>query len=49
MELIDKQFANDRADLDDVLCRVKEEQAGCDVAIKVVKDDMGGFWVEVWV
>lgn len=49
MELIDRQFATDKQDLDDVICRVQDEQRGCDVLIKTVKDPIGGYWVEVYV
>ena len=49
MELIERQFANDKEELDDVLDCVKSDQAGCDVVIKTRKDPLGGYWVEVWV
>lgn len=49
MELIEKHFANDKDELDDVLTQIRFEQAGCDVTIKTRKDALGGYWVEVWV
>lgn len=49
MECIDRQFAQDKKELDDVLTQLKIEQEGCDVIIKVERDTLSGYWVCVYV
>ena len=49
MELIERQFAQNKEELDDILTQVKIDQEGCDVSIKVERDNLGGYWVCVYV